>query len=138
VHGGVNQRSLTMQQQQLMQQSDDGSNDLQQTGGAPLLPAVINAGGDPTGLQPIPVPAPSLPLPPIAALLQRLRSLKRVYLEAQEADCALCDHLALAVATYPQLLPELHKFGWTQPRTGDGKGFWSAPVDVQVGACGRA
>ncbi len=58
-------------------------------------------------------PAPaSEPLPPIAALLEQLKQLKRVYLEPSEADVVLTPLVAAALAQHPQLKADIARFGW--------------------------
>lgn len=63
-------------------------------------------------------------LPPIQALLQRLKPIMRVYLEPEEANSALAHLVAAALVAHPRLEAELVRYGWQQ-------GFFKQALDVQ-------
>lgn len=69
-------------------------------------------------------PLKAAPPTPLASLLQRLRQLKRVYLEPEEANADLHHLVNSVLFVYPRLAIELERFGWHQ-------GFWQHALDVQ-------
>ena len=70
--------------------------------------------GEQSSAQPRSAPAgPSSPsFPPIAHLVARIQSLKALAIETQPANDVLGGLTARAVQAYPDLLPQIQRFGW--------------------------
>lgn len=77
---------------------------------------------------------PALASPtPIQALIDRVKSLRALAIEAQAADELLGEYTSAAVARWPELATHLERFGWgrsTGAGAGHGAGNWTNTVDL--------